>query len=246
MDKVRRAGTVGAAIGADVVINYPLWIVAKRMGAGLPALPPLRRLYAGGGALWMSIAPTTVIEDGVTTSLKRVVDAPDVLLAAASGVAAAVCVTSQVERVITCAHARGLSVAETIPAILRERGVASLFFPPGVVAMAGREAPFAAVLFALRPRIADAAERHAPANTPRAVRELGCGCAASAVATPLSHAPSVVAAYQQAYNLPLQRAISDIYAAGGYREFFRGLPARTLSLAGTFTVVPLVMDWLSS
>ena len=48
-----RAAGVGAAMGMDVVINYPLWIIAKRVGAGLPALPPVRRIYAGGGALWL-------------------------------------------------------------------------------------------------------------------------------------------------------------------------------------------------
>ncbi len=42
--RVLRAASVGAAMGVDIVINYPLWIVAKRVGAGLSALPPLHRL----------------------------------------------------------------------------------------------------------------------------------------------------------------------------------------------------------
>ena len=45
--QILRAASVGAAMGADILINYPLWIVAKRVGAGLSALhaptPPLRR-----------------------------------------------------------------------------------------------------------------------------------------------------------------------------------------------------------
>ena len=39
--------------------------------------------------------------------------------------------------------------------------------------------------------------------------------------------------------------MAEIYASGGLRAFFRGLPARTLSLAGTFTVVPLALDWFA-
>ena len=102
--RVLRAASVGAAMACDIVINYPLWIVAKRVGAGLSALPPLHRLYAGGGALWVSIAPTTIIEDGVSTVLKP--RCGDLAASAASGAIAGVCVTSQVERCITAAHAR--------------------------------------------------------------------------------------------------------------------------------------------
>ena len=85
--RVLRAASVGAAMAADILINYPLWIVAKRLGAGLSALPPLHRLYAGGGALWVSIAPTTIIEDGVSTLLKP--RCGDLTASAASGAIAA-------------------------------------------------------------------------------------------------------------------------------------------------------------
>ena len=81
--QILRAASVGAAMACDIVINYPLWIVAKRVGAGLSALPPLHRLYAGGGALWVSIAPTTIIEDGVSTVLKP--RCGDLAASAASG-----------------------------------------------------------------------------------------------------------------------------------------------------------------
>jgi len=236
-----RAATVGAAMAADILINYPLWIVAKRVGAGLSALPPLHRLYAGGGALWVSIAPTTIIEDGVSTVLKP--RCGDLAASAASGAIAGVCVTSQVERCITASHARNLSVRETAVAIYR-RGVAGLILPPGMLATACREVPFAAALFAVRPRLKRIAEERYP-TTQRFLRELSCGVAAASVAGPASHAPSVVAAYQQATDVTPRQAIAKIYAAGGLREFFRGLPARTLSLAGTFTVVPLALDWFA-
>ena len=240
---MERAASVGAAMGADIVINYPLWIVAKRVGAGLSALPPLRRLYAGGGALWVSIAPTTIIEDGVSTVLKP--RCGDLAASAASGAIAGVCVTSQVERCITAAHAsKGLSVRETVVAIYQRNGVAGLISPPGMAATACREVPFAAALFAVRPRLRAIAEERYP-GTQRLLRELSCGVAAASVAGPASHAPSVVAAYQQATDATPSRAVAEIYAAGGLRAFFRGLPARTMSLAGTFTVVPLALDWFA-
>ena len=239
--QILRAASVGAAMACDIVINYPLWIVAKRLGAGLSALPPLHRLYAGGGALWISIAPTTIIEDGVSTVLKP--RWGDLAASAASGAIAGVCVTSQVERCITASHARNLSVRETAVAIYR-RGVAGLILPPGMLATACREVPFAAALFAVRPRLRKIAEERYP-TTQRFLRELSCGVAAASVAGPASHAPSVVAAYQQATEASPRRAMADIYSSGGLRAFFRGLPARTVSLAGTFTVVPLALDWFA-
>ena len=139
---MERAASVGAAMGADIVINYPLWIVAKRVGAGLSALPPLHRLYAGGGALWVSIAPTTIIEDGVSTVLKP--RCGDLAASAASGAIAGVCVTSQVERCITASHARDRGVGETVAALYRRGGVVGLALPPGMLATACREVPFAA------------------------------------------------------------------------------------------------------
>ena len=60
--------------------------------------------------------------------------------------------------------------------------------------------PFAAALFAVRPRLRAIAEERYP-TTQRFLRELSCGVAAAAVAGPASHAPSVVAAYQQATDV---------------------------------------------
>ena len=74
----------------------------------------------------------------------------------------------------------------------------------------------------------------------RRCRVFGVGTTSAA-----SHAPSVVAAYQQATEATPSRAVAEIYKAGDLRAFFRGLPARTLSLAGTFTVVPLALDWFA-
>ena len=78
-----------------------------------------------------------------------------------------------------------------------------------------------------------------------AVQELFCGFTAALIASPVSHVPSVIAAYQQGHNLPLRIAYSNIIAEGGWRELWRGLGARTLSLAGTMTVVPIVISALA-
>lgn len=48
----RRTAIVGAAIGADVLINFPLWITAKRMGSGLSPPRSVGDAYKGGGAMW--------------------------------------------------------------------------------------------------------------------------------------------------------------------------------------------------
>ena len=34
-----RSCCVGLAMGADICINYPLWVAAKRLGVGLSAFP---------------------------------------------------------------------------------------------------------------------------------------------------------------------------------------------------------------
>lgn len=252
MDSALRAACVSGAMGADIAINYPLWIVAKRVGAGLtPAVPPLSRLYVGGGALWVSLGPTAVVEDAATSSLQTLVpDVPqrELICAASSGVIAGACVTAQVEHLITAAHACGGGVLDTAGGLLRERGALYLLVPPGIAATAAREIPFAATLFHVRPLLTQRFVVSKPESSmaERLGRECLLGCAASAVASPASHAPSVVASYQQATGTSLRQAVAELYAAGGLRTFFRGLAARSISLAGTFTVVPVVLDALSS
>lgn len=39
LDTIYRAGAVGAAMWGDITINYPLWIAAKRIGAGIRPFP---------------------------------------------------------------------------------------------------------------------------------------------------------------------------------------------------------------
>ena len=59
-----RSASVGIGCAADILTNYPLWIAAKRMGVGIPAMPAnFCQLYKGGGSFWVSLGPTTMLED---------------------------------------------------------------------------------------------------------------------------------------------------------------------------------------
>lgn len=54
---------VGVAMCCDIICNYPLWIAAKRIGANLSPFPTdIKHIYKGGGALWLSLGPTTMVE----------------------------------------------------------------------------------------------------------------------------------------------------------------------------------------
>jgi hypothetical protein len=48
----------------------------------------------------------------------------------------------------------------------------------------------------------------------------------------------------QGHSLGLAAAVRQLLAAAGWRALWRGLGARTLSLAGTMTVVPVVIGGL--
>jgi hypothetical protein len=169
------------------------------------------------------------------------------LSASLSGVCAAVFVTSQTEHVITASHARQLSIVETVKHLYRERGLRHLLLPPGMLAMVGREIPFATSLFFFRPILYDRMNKSFPTDPSQIhlIRELICGCLTSAVATPISHVPSVLAAYQQGTGKSLMDAFSDIVKTDGWKGLFRGLIPRMFSLAGTFTVVPIVLHKLT-
>ena len=62
MSNVRQSFNVGVAMGADIAINYPLWIAAKRLSVGLSAFPStIRGVYTGAGSLWISLGPTGML-----------------------------------------------------------------------------------------------------------------------------------------------------------------------------------------
>ena len=247
-EELLQSTAVGFAMGCDIAMNYPLWVAAKRLSVGMSAFPPtLRAVYRGGGALWLSLGPTTIVEDAVTRGLcASPIPLPDIVSAAASGVVAAVLVTSQVEHIITRAHATDASVGTTFQRLQRSRGVRGLLLPPGMGMMVCREIPFATTLFHVRPALTAWVKKHDEEGVhipwyQWIGREFGLGCVTSVFTSPISHIPSVIAAYQQGHGVDFRTAIQQLLDAGGYKELWRGLGARTVSLAGTFTVVPIVM-----
>ena len=137
------------------------------------------------------------------------------------------------------------NIIETTRSLYRSHGALYLFAPPGIAAMIGREIPFASCLFWLQPRLDHMSKVfYGDVEKLSIAKDLSVGIATSAIATPISHVPSVVAAYQQGMGVGLQTAVTDLYRIGGFREFWRGFAARAISLAGTMTVVPLVLRLL--
>ena len=256
LDELVRSGAVAVAMGCDIGLNYPLWVAAKRLGVGLPAFPgTLRGIYVGAASLWVSLAPTVMIEDTVSRVLQESLMPIDsgasaipkeLVCSAASGAVAACVVASPVEHIITRSHAMKRGIGETVKLLYHRHGAIYLAAPPGMAAMAGREVPFAASLFWLQPTLSKMAQALDGNDQSHSIgKYLLVGIATSIIATPISHVPSVIAAYQQGHGKDLRTAVGDLYRIGGVREFWRGLGARTVSLAGTMTVVPLVLRALA-
>jgi len=244
-----RSFSVAVGMAFDIALNYPAWVAAKRLGVGLPAFPnTIRETYQGGGALFLSLGPTCIVEDAVTTALQQVLPHSPfqhLLSAALSGAVAAVTVCAQVEHIITKSHARAEPLLETTAFLYRTHGFRIIMLPPGMLAMVFREIPFASALFYIRPFLSEKFIDRKKRGAKRFLQEFACGVSAALVGSPISHVPSVIVAYQQGHGVTPNEAIAQLYAAGGPKEFWRGLFPRTFSLAGTFTVVPIVMDLLN-
>lgn len=205
----------------------------------------------GAGALWFSLGPSTIVEDRVTSVVYNHLsgDYKGIISAALSGVCAALCVASQTEYIITTSHSRGITMIESLQTIYAAKGLTGILLPPGMVAMVGREIPFASALFYFRPLLSQFVNSQFPTEKDKIQlnlpRELLCGCLTSFVATPLSHPASVIASYQQGHSVSPQVAIKEIIRSDGHKGFLRGIAARTCSLAGTFTVVPILLHLFS-
>jgi len=245
-----RAVNVAAASGADMVVNFPLWIAAKRLSAGLP-LPRLGEIYKGSGALYLAFFPMMVVEDWATGVVDRTLggrlgdESRHLVSACASGPAAAVLVGSQVEGLITRAHGVGQSLGRSLMATAAAEGWVSLLVPHGMLMVAAREVPYAGCLFFLSAKIRAALEPPEGAAAPlatRVPRDMLAAVLCACVAGPLSQVPCTIAAYQQAHALGIAAACRAIHRTG--LGFFAGLTARTASLAGSLFVFPFTMEEL--
>lgn len=113
LNAAERAAVVAGASAADMICNFPLWIVAKRLSAGV-GLPNVSELYKGSGSLYFAMGPMVVVQDGSTAlALDKFNQAgvgPQAALCASamlSGAVGALAVGAQVEGCITRAHATG-------------------------------------------------------------------------------------------------------------------------------------------
>lgn len=259
--QLRRGALVGLGAAGDIAINYPLWIIAKRVAAGL-GWPAARDLYKGGGLLWLSLGPTFVCEDlcsrllvpPATSAAARIglalgSEGEAALAAAAAGAVAGIAVAAPIENVLTRAHKTGFSTRDAARDITRG-GIISTMMPRGMAAMVGREVPFSLGLFFLKERVAR--HFHKLAGTDQAhsgssgahaqwwCTELTASLTTSTVCNIPAHPPSVVLALQQAHDLQFRDALARACATG-WRGFYAGFAARTVAIAGTMTVVPLIL-----
>lgn len=236
------------ATAADTIVNYPLWMYAKRSSAGLcgPTSPYL--LYKGCFSIWLSTGPTIIAEEAISRTVAELSDGASsnslskLGAGVLAGATAAVLITSPVEDIVTKAHARGTSVLSILQTKIRSRnGLISLCLPHGALACAGREVPFATSLFCVQPAVS---KWMSTGKKPQLQHELSGAVVAAAVGCPLGQAPAVVMAYQQANDVNFKTAF-DILSRQGTRRLFRGVIARTVSCASTMAIVPIVSKLLN-
>jgi hypothetical protein len=244
---LKRSAVVFTSVLVDIIVNYPLWIYAKRIMAGLGP-PAVRHLYKGGGSLLLSNGPMVVLQDGTTGAiLKGSGAAPHThaLAACASGALGGLCVGAQVESIITRAHATRAPVWRTTLSVLAAGGPRALLAPRGAPMVAAREVPYAGVLLYLSARVRAAVGDAAGAGAPGAgaatrwAADAAAALLSAAIAGPISHVPSVIASHQQAHNVGVVEACRCIRLSGG---FFRGVFPRTCTLAGSIFVIPLTIE----
>lgn len=140
----QRALIVAGASAADMVVNFPLWICAKCISAGIP-LPYLRNIYKGSGSLWFAMGPLTIVEDRTTAlSLDTIghrlsPGTSHAVSACISGGVAGLAVGCQIEGIITRAHSTGETVLQTVRCTYARGGLASILLPYGAMMIAARE-----------------------------------------------------------------------------------------------------------
>ena len=220
------------------------------------------------------MGPMVLIQDKSTAMSLSVVERwlpPEPALCASaciSGAVGALAVGCQIEGLITRAHGTGQTVTQTLWATRAAGGWLSVLVPYGALAIAAREVPYAGCMFFLsgwiRSKVhgrnvighdegaaaAAAADAALPASSDGGARRIGLdfltAALTAAVAGPISHAPSVIAAHQSAHAVDFWTACAHLrkVGGGGLSGFFQGLAPRTASLTGSLFVMPLAIECL--
>jgi hypothetical protein len=256
---LKRGVLVGLGAGTDMAFNYPLWCVAKRLGAGL-GWPSIREVYKGVGLLWASQFPTVACEDLGSRALVPFVrqvcggslssDAEHAAAAGAAGALAGVAIASPTENVVTRAHKTGQSTSLAAKEVIRG-GLKQTLLPRGAAAMVGREIPFAMGLFYLKDRASQLCHKRFDCPAEASVVKRGiywtiadvfASAGTAALCGVVSQPASVVLSLQQADDLPLRKALTQISREGITRGFYKGYIPRTISITGCLIVYPLVFD----
>lgn len=257
---ILKAGLVGAGCGVDLALCYPLWVAAKRLGAGL-GWPRGREMYRGVLPVWASYFPALACDDlscrYLQPALHRVSPVPcskdveQLVAATVAGAVAGIVVAAPTEGVVTRAHCLGISCSQTLlQALQTRRGLRSILLPYGQAAMVGREVPFSVGIFFLRDWLSNIFHRPVSQGSESQSQEVPglsmrfclnevatASCSAFSINL-VSHPPSVVLALQQAKNMPLKQALRQIYSNGGFRGFYVGFVARTVALTGSMAILP--------
>ena len=74
------------------------------------------------------------------------------------------------------------------------------------------------------------------------LRDIAAAALTASIAGPISQAPSVIAAHQQAHAVSFGVAFQHILSKSGPRGFYGGLLLRTTSLAGSMFVFPFSIE----
>lgn len=244
-----------------MIINYPLWIVAKRVGAGLGWPTSIRYYYRGSGLMWSGFFPTIAMEEFCSRRLQNALpvtlqtrlghDGTEMVASVCAGTIAGICIAAPIEYQITQGHVRRQRIYQAIMHSVKRVGLLGCIAPYGQVAMACREIPFTVGLFFLRDRFARIAfdvlpsENGLPTWKRNFIWFIGKFSSSAATAMSIqifSHPPSVLLAQQQGHDLTMKQAFSKIYHTHGWRGFYAGFIARTTSFTGTALVFSVVMN----
>merc|ERR1712107_77398 len=116
----------------------------------------------------------------------------------------------------------------------------------------GREIPFSLGVWFLKERVGHRFHAMAGSRTDTSsgvgahaywwTTELCASLTTSALCNIPAHPPSVILALQQAHGYKLNDAVSRAWDNGGWRGFYAGYLVRTIAIAGTMTVVPLILS----
>lgn len=230
---------------ADCTVNYPLWIVAKRLAAGI-GMPKGSEVYKGVSPVFCSLFLTTAGDEVICRHLRPLCGAAhgDLISSAFAGALVGMTVTAPTENIVTRAHATGAPTATALRDIFQEGGVRGLCLPQGQAAIAVREVSYAVGIFSLRDRVARwMHEGSASSGLRWWADDVASALTSAVIVNTPGHPSSVVLAQQQAYDLSLMDAVKKIYSTGGLRGFYAGFWARCASLGGSLFVVPPILAW---